>query len=233
MSKKKIDDTLLNRVLSISALVIGLFSLYFAWKANEISSQSIKPIVTILDVGTIGSVYPQGGGVQHTDGNFTYVSPGVYCIYAIRITNLGGASTAIIGKTLKIFFKGAEYKVNSDFEIANENLDNEFFGHFRSETITYEAMVSLNRYNDLKTDDFISYPHELANYKTEDLYERVLFDWKKPSDFLDFLSVGMTEHGGFELTPEFFPLDISFEYKLSNGDIASTPPSTCVFIKAP
>lgn len=86
-----------DRLLSILAFLTGLTALYFSWEANRIARENSTPSVVVLLTS-----HDPTGFIETISINAVQLSEAdtVMCTSRIRLSNSGGASTALTNYTL-------------------------------------------------------------------------------------------------------------------------------------
>jgi len=225
-------------ILGGLGLITAIIALLFSWDANRIAREAnsinaklVNPIISILDFQNVLSFR-----VTRPETATMPVSH-IYCIYKVEMTNLGGASTAIVSKVVNVMFNGKGFPVSGDtiaYSSQAEDSLNDYFSSFdvltTKDSLPYWESTSENA--EQKQAEF---PYHLDSFTTAVLYEQVSFVFK-PSPTIepgDFYTTDDLIYRKSQLTNSHHELQIEIIYTLSNGEQVSTPSGICGYLKLP
>lgn len=177
MSKKKIPIKI-EVLLSIIALITGIVSLLFSCQANQIARQQITSEMAILDV--TDPYAPKGEGqvdvyysVANIDLEQGIIYGSVSCEWRIRLTNLGGAPTSLIGYKAEVSFGNEKTILESrkSTEIQGSNLFNRGINSFEL------SITNAENQETPITDVWINMPIKIDAFETLDITAMLAFNY--------------------------------------------------------
>lgn len=208
--------------ISLLALLVGIIALILSWQANRISLQAISPNIVVLDTNRGGS------GSKPMSGCYR-----IWCITSVRLVNLGGAPTSIVSYTAtysyldsKVTYEGTGWETIYGVYIPSQaqSITSRFI---KSSLVSEYANKPIDPGYHMG-DDYLSFPPyreslplKISEYEVVDI---AILNW-----FTTDLGEGDFSAGNPD--GSFFPLEIIYEFELSNGKVIKIPKSTCVYMK--
>ncbi len=234
MSKQTKTGLNVERIVSIIALIVGLFALYFSWdanrvarEANEISLRQVTPKVIPLSVE-----YASGAFVEKENGK-RWIS----CATIVRLSNVGGASTDIVEQEATVYFDGLQQAVSSTgaYAYAKQpladaigNLDVVFIERGVVKGLIQDTMSQEN----IDTSTQLAFPVRIDAFATIELFPRISLMVDSSRSTWDPMK---NDPQSFMYDPKVIeghmPLDVVYTFKLASGQIVTSPRTTCFYIK--
>lgn len=215
MSNQK-SNIKLETQLSIAALVAGIISLLFSWRANQIASQAnqiasqqISAHIAVIDESNIGGTISNDQAV---------------CKHRIRITNLGGASTALVSYQLKILYKDQVlYFENSEAFVANGAKVGSEFENFRAVLLNKDAPVDFPSL--LDQSNWLTLPVEIDPFGTLDIDISLAFNVDPTHDLKLAGNPNTIHYIGYS------PMQVTYTLKFASNQILEVPSINCISAK--
>ncbi|MCB8978775.1 MAG: hypothetical protein H6657_15255 [Ardenticatenaceae bacterium] len=209
----------LEKYIAILGVILGSVAILLSWQANTIARRSVEPELIVQYTNFVR---------QSSSGHGDPMEGEAFCDYSYLVSNLGGVSTSIIGQ--EIFFTFADYEVsassNSTYFRKNEDNDN-YIEWVTSIIMTRPytgTIVSDDRqspmFNTLPAAFINDFPIQFESNSTQKLFVRTWYKFKN------------THHWGprWEDKEDYYPVIVSHNFQLSNGDILTGLPFTCYYL---
>lgn len=219
MSKVK-DKSNLDKWLSIITVVMSIIALFFSWQANRLATQQATAQVVALD-----SIW-NGGGYRQTE-----TDQKATCKHIFRLTNLGGAPTAITGYKLIISF--GQNEIISESSFASRALPEELTPQINSfEIYLFSSDIQIDVPELLDSQGVLELPYPIEPYDTFDIQTAVNFTYEA---VLSLESPSRNDPRYFYYDPmalkEYTPMLLTYTFKTSTGKEISSPSVACWYIK--
>ncbi|MEM4234691.1 MAG: hypothetical protein QXU75_06055 [Candidatus Methanomethylicaceae archaeon] len=215
MKKKPLS---VERILSITGVIISLVALYFSWEANRIAEQQIKAKVIAVSSSYAGASEREFSITNGLGHDFT-------CTHKLRLSNLGGASASLIRWTATLFYKGESVRLSGEQPYSLDSKDmNDYIKSFLVDFVQPETRSGQNNEQ--------TFPIQVPAYSTVEVYIRARFSvWRDvsffypPYDYYAFLEPGQDYTG-------LSPVEISVSFITSTGqEVAESPRALCLYMQ--
>jgi hypothetical protein len=227
----KVNKINLDRLFNILALVAGIVALFFSWqaniiakKANSIASQQVTAKIVVLS-----SDY-NGEGFQSIQGRNQYT---IRCRQVIRLSNLGGAATSLVGYDATIRYKDSELHASSEnASVISTESFNPLMHNFQFVFLKRETLGETQGFDWIDEKYYLPFPVAIDAFSTIDIDAAV-----------NFLLDGIYHEGEIEmpLYPYQFehpksiyglpPLEVTYTFKTASGQTATTSKMLCLYLK--
>jgi hypothetical protein len=197
-----------DRTLSVLAFIIALVALLLSCQANQISEHQITPQVIVLNATFINGIgsYPNENHVSHAG-----------CQYRIRITNLGGAATSLVGFSATISYRGKKIELDGeDFYAVNDTraLTPSLSSFF---AVLLDKGGALNLENAYLQQDKLGMPAKLDAYSALDIDAGIAFE----------INGNTTLTSADPQQPRDSDMQVDFILKTSSGQKVASPDVSC------
>ncbi|MBI5839591.1 MAG: hypothetical protein HZB19_05760 [Chloroflexi bacterium] len=213
-----------ERWISIITVGASIIALFFSWQANKRASQQATPQILVLDTTWNGGGYHSiESGQQAT------------CKHIVRLTNLGGISTAITGYRVGIFLQQNEISNALEFESSFSTI-------IKPDRLTpnirnFEIYLLLNTSqvdvpNPFDNKDVLELPYRIEPYSTFDIQTAVNFSYDAN---LKLESPRYNDPGSSYYAPSvlegYTPITLVYVFETANGQVIMSPTVACWYIK--
>ncbi len=220
----------LERAGILISLIIGAIAIYLSVDANRIARESVSPRIFVHDVNLAGFFAMTVDNPEFFEELAWDPKNLARCSTQIRLSNLGGAATAIVG--FEVLVQRGEREISADSEGGSQaSSDKSVADGFGSLISYFVKSEDAGRSFSLQADRQ-ALPINVEEYTTLDLFNETLFIGHRITSETFDESVtnafGVSELSywlaGSELIPE-----LSYRLQLANGEIIMTPGVRCSF----
>lgn len=215
-----------DRVVAIAAFAAGIIALYLSWDANNISRQQASPRLIVLVTERLGA--PIIGSSAPADAPHLSVYE---CLYRVRVTNLGGAATSIIGYDTTVRYQDSTVVMSSNDPSAytNQSIQSRIGGFLSS--LAKERLIGkgcIPEHDPYPTECLEELPSTIDAYSTRDFYPRLRTQITGSSVLSAYLpDPGKSDYQ--ELMSNYKPLTVEYAFRLASGQVLEVPPMVCVY----
>jgi hypothetical protein len=231
MSKPNTEKISLDKLLGVLALAVGMVALFFSWKANRIAEEanSIASQQLTAQVVVLSSDY-NGGGFQKSQDRDQY---SVRCRQVIRLSNLGGAATALVGYEAEIHYKDAELRVSSeDASVVSTETVSPTMRNFQFVFLDKDTLSATANFDRIDPEYYFPFPAQIDAFTTMDIDSAVSFllDGNYGEGEIDMPQyVYQYEHP--ESVYGLPALEVVYTFKTASGQTITTPRTLCLWLK--
>jgi hypothetical protein len=225
-----------EKVVSIVALVVAILAVVFSWQANsiareanELANRQVSDQIVVLS-SLPGSAYFKPGSQNANLAG---------CENDIRLANLGGAPTQIVGIRARLYFEEVEYEIESTGSLApealpyTENVISPILGDFSVYVMAsdgYRGPLMDERF--INTDELLAIPYQVDAFTTLDLTNRIFLSVDESAHWTPHTSSNVqTLVDSPQLIESMSPLEILVAYKLASGNEVLAPRFTCFYLE--
>jgi hypothetical protein len=220
----------LDRWISVLALVIGIMALFFSWQANKIASKQTTPQVVVLEADRSWDYTSWSPDSSNPESEEDAV-----CSHRIRLANLGGAATSIVGYKASISYR--------DEELTIEGFGGAYAHPQREESISIiQAPQTLLVADEtpleypgawLNTEYSLPIPFLIDSYTAVDIASNMRFGFDGTANQIG--SPSWNDRESFLYNPPllegFEPILVSYTLQLASGESIETEKIPCWYIK--
>jgi len=218
----------IDRLFAVIGFLVALIALFLSWQANNISRQQITSQVVVLTTNNYGAILTNLGSATET----TPLQMGFECFQDIRLTNLGGATTAVVAYEATIQFKESTINLSSEEAIAyTKDSFESRIGDFAIALLNEDGDQGYSpRFDDYAQKPYLlKFPAQIEAFKTIDINQRVRVMTKNSRVIsVNFPSPGSSDYT--DLQTNFDPLTVAYSLQLSSGQTVLTPPILCIYV---
>lgn len=209
---------------------MGVASVYFAWRSNDIALRQSKSNVVVLNEWNVGYDF---------DAEEPVVLLG--CVERIRFSNLGNASDSIVGYDTTVYYKNTQSVFKST---AGMSANSYSLLSPSSTRVSYEASEELQSamdrlilkvapgfaFGDQRSSitgnvEAVTFPYDVDGLDTFDLEMSIVYGVSPGNAFNLFFE---PKKPLFSSQPtNLAPLDFEINFKLASGSVAKTPRINC------
>jgi hypothetical protein len=218
MNKNKVEGNI-KKLLSVASLILSIVALFFSWQANKFSHHDGATQVLILDTSWRDSRYHNiESGKEAT------------CVHTIRLSNLGGTSTALTNFKANISLEQSELTVENSFggKVTRDQLTPRI-GFFQIYLFPNETQIDIS--SPLNSNGILEFPYAIEPFSTVDIQVGISFRY----DFVVSLESPLyKEPNSFYYDPSklegYAPMMVSYTFKMATGEEAKSPSVACWYV---
>lgn len=223
-----------DRIISVVAVFISAIALVIAFQSNRIASRQASPEIAIVELSEVESG-ESPISVERWKRDYS-------CKHRLRLTNLGGAATAIVGYQVNVFYDGrSSVSPQSGDNHAQAQLDLiEGLQLYGSRFIAKDAPVDVEFVPEaiMLEEIYPSLPIGLEAYNTVDLMTVSMFradtryvDLLSSVDYYEDLANDFLYWSWNPVDEGYKPIEYSYTLYLATDQALSTPRATCYLVR--
>lgn len=205
--------------VSIITACVSIAALFLSWQANSIATKQATSQLVILDISW------NGGGYRATESGQQAT-----CVHLLRLSNLGGVSTSLIGYEVQITFEDSSLEFEGSFPVLIKPDD--LTTSLRDFEIYFFPSTTQINFPSPFTEGLLQFPYDIKSYQTIDIQVAVNFQYDLS---LRLESARYNEPESYWYKPEvlqgYTPIWVQYTLKTSAGQEVRSPAVACWYVK--
>jgi len=224
MKKQEQGKLNLDRILNVFAIVAGIVALFFSWQANNIASRQVTARIVVLS-----SDY-NGGGFQSVQDKDQYA---IRCRQVIRLSNLGGAATSLVGYDATLYYKNAElHESSKNASVISTQPFNPLMHNIEFVFLRSDTLGETQNFDFIDSEYYLPFPVEINAFSTMDINAAVNFflDGTYHDDEIEMpLYPYQFEHP--KSVYGLPPIEVAYTFMTASGQTTTTTRMLCLYLK--